>query len=338
MSKHQYADGIEILGTLSDDFAAVLTPEAINFVAKLDRTFSARREELLHKRAGRQAEIVAGKLPDFLPETAQIRESDWKVAPIPADLLDRRVEITGPVDRKMIINALNSGAKVFMADFEDANSPTWDNTIQGQINLRDAINRRIDYVSPEGKQYRLNDQIATLLVRPRGWHLVEKHLLIDGKPASGSLFDFGLYFFHNVKTLLAKGTGPYFYLPKIESHLEARLWNDVFVLAQNELGIPQGTIRATVLIETILSLGWPQLRALGLYLQLHQEVSQQVRFPAARSRAGDDDHALYALVLAAGNQDVPPPRDSCDRRYVGLHPGEERRRGQRARVRPSARR
>ncbi len=253
MSKHQYADGIEILGTLSDDFAAVLTPEAINFVAKLDRTFSARREELLHKRAGRQAEIVAGKLPDFLPETAQIRESDWKVAPIPADLLDRRVEITGPVDRKMIINALNSGAKVFMADFEDANSPTWDNTIQGQINLRDAINRRIDYVSPEGKQYRLNDQIATLLVRPRGWHLVEKHLLIDGKPASGSLFDFGLYFFHNVKTLLAKGTGPYFYLPKIESHLEARLWNDVFVLAQNELGIPQGTIRATVLIETILA-------------------------------------------------------------------------------------
>src|SRR6266536_674563 len=253
MSKHQYADGIEILGTLSDDLAAVLTPEAINFVAKLDRTFSARREELLHKRAGRQAEIVAGKLPDFLPETAQIRESDWKVAPIPADLLDRRVEITGPVDRKMIINALNSGAKVFMADFEDANSPTWDNTIQGQINLRDAINRRIDYVSPEGKQYRLDDQVATLLVRPRGWHLVEKHLLIDGRPASGSLFDFGLYFFHNVKTLLAKGTGPYFYLPKIESHLEARLWNDVFVLAQNELGIPQGTIKATVLIETILA-------------------------------------------------------------------------------------
>jgi len=253
MSKHQYSEGIEVLGTMNDDFATVLTPEALEFVAKLVRTFSARREELLRKREVRQAEIAAGNMPDFLPETAHIRESDWKVAPIPADLLDRRVEITGPVDRKMIINALNSGAKVFMADFEDANSPTWDNNIQGQINLRDAINRRIDYISPEGKQYRLNDQIATLLVRPRGWHLVEKHLLIDGKPASGGLFDFGLYFFHNAKTLLGKGTGPYFYLPKMESHLEARLWNDVFVLAQDELGIPQGSIRATVLIETILA-------------------------------------------------------------------------------------
>jgi malate synthase len=253
MSKHQYSQGIEVLGTLNDDFATVLTPEALDFVAKLVRTFSARREELLRKREERQAEIAAGKMPDFLPETAEIRAAEWKVAPIPADLLDRRVEITGPVDRKMIINALNSGAKVYMADFEDANSPTWDNNIQGQINLRDAINRRIDYVSPEGKQYRLNDQIATLLVRPRGWHLVEKHLLIDGVPASGGLFDFGLYFFHNAKTLLGRGTGPYFYLPKMESHLEARLWNDVFVLAQNELGIPQGTIRATVLIETILA-------------------------------------------------------------------------------------
>jgi malate synthase len=253
MSKHQYSEGIEVLGTLNDDFATVLTPEALDFVAKLVRTFSARREELLRKREARQAEIAAGKLPDFLPETAHIRAAEWHVAPIPADLLDRRVEITGPVDRKMIINALNSGAKVYMADFEDANSPTWDNNIQGQINLRDAINRRIDYVSAEGKQYQLNDQIATLLVRPRGWHLVEKHLLIDGQPASGGLFDFGLYFFHNAKTLLAKGTGPYFYLPKLESHLEARLWNDVFVLAQNQLGIPQGTIRATVLIETILA-------------------------------------------------------------------------------------
>src|SRR5690349_4283753 len=233
MSRHQYSKGIEVLGTLNDDFATVLTPEALDFVTKLVRTFSARREELLGKRAERQAEIAAGKLPDFLPETAHIRESDWRVAPIPADLLDRRVEITGPVDRKMVINALNSGAKVFMADFEDANSPTWDNNIQGQINLRDAINRTIEYTSPEGKQYRLNDQVATLLVRPRGWHLVEKHLLIDGKPASGGLFDFGLYLFHNAKTLLDKGSGPYFYLPKMESHLEARLWNDAFVLAQN---------------------------------------------------------------------------------------------------------
>ncbi len=254
MSKHQYSKGIEVLGTVNDDFAMVLTPAALDFVAKLDRVFSARREELLRKRDARQAELDAGKLPDFLPETADVRAADWTVAPIPADLLDRRVEITGPSsDRKMVINALNSGAKVFMADFEDANSPTWDNSIQGQINLRDAINRQIDYVSPEGKAYALNDTIATLLVRPRGWHLVEKHVLIDGKPVSGSLFDFGLYLFHNAKTLLDKGIGPYFYLPKLESHLEARLWNDAFVLAQDELGIPQGSIRATVLIETILA-------------------------------------------------------------------------------------
>ncbi|HNP73935.1 MAG TPA: malate synthase A [Kouleothrix sp.] len=253
MSKHQYPDGIEVLGRVDDDFATVLTPEALAFVAKLNRAFSARRAELLAKRDARQAAIDAGTLPDFLPETAHIRAAEWNVAPIPADLRDRRVEITGPVDRKMVINALNSGAKVFMADFEDANSPTWDNNIQGHINLRDAINRRIDYTSPEGKAYALNEQVATLLVRPRGWHLNEKHLLIDGQPASGSLFDFGLYFFHNAKALLANGTGPYFYLPKLESHLEARLWNDVFVMAQDDLGVPQGSIRATVLIETILA-------------------------------------------------------------------------------------
>src|SRR5215216_6696618 len=253
MSKHQYSEGIEILGAVSEPFATVLTPPALDFIATLHRAFDARRQELLGRREVRQAELAAGKLPDFLPETAEIRAGTWRVAPIPPDLRDRRVELTGPVDRKMIINALNSGAKVFMADFEDANSPTWDNNIQGQINLRDAINREIDYVSPEGKAYKLNDTVATLLVRPRGWHLVEKHLRIDGRPASGSLFDFGLYFFHNVKTLLAKGTGPYFYLPKMESHLEARLWNDVFVLAQDELGIPRGTIKATVLIETILA-------------------------------------------------------------------------------------
>src|SRR6266540_1128867 len=253
MNKHQYSEGIEVLGAVSDAFATVLTPAALDFVATLHRTFDTRREELLARRVQRQAELAAGKLPDFLPDTAAIRAGDWRVAPIPPDLMDRRVEITGPVDRKMIINALNSGAKMFMADFEDANSPTWDNNIQGQINLRDAINREIDYVSPEGKAYALNDTIATLLVRPRGWHLVEKHVLIDGKPVSGSLFDFGLYLFHNAKTLLDKGIGPYFYLPKLESHLEARLWNDAFVLAQDELGIPQGSIRATVLIETILA-------------------------------------------------------------------------------------
>src|SRR5436190_11779244 len=213
MDKHHYSEGIEILGAVSDAFATVLTPAALDFVATLHRAFDARRLALLGRREQRQAELVAGKLPDFLPETAAIRAGDWRAAPIPPDLMDRRVEITGPVDRKMIINALNSGAKVFMADFEDANSPTWDNNIQGQINLRDAINREIDYVSPEGKAYQLNDTVATLLVRPRGWHLIEKHLRIDGQPVSGSLFDFGLYFFHNAKTLLAKGSGPYFYLP-----------------------------------------------------------------------------------------------------------------------------
>ncbi len=248
-----YAEGIVVQAPVTPEFAEIVTPEAMSFVAKLARTFQARREELLTHRAQRQADLDAGKLPDFLAETAHIREGNWTVAPIPADLMDRRVEITGPVDRKMVINALNSGAKMFMADFEDAHSPTWATTIQGHINLQDAIERTITYTSPEGKQYRLNEKTATLLVRPRGWHLSEKHVLIDGKQISGGIFDFGLYFFHNAKRLLAKGSGPYFYLPKLESHLEARLWNDIFVLAQKELGIPNGSIRATVLIETILA-------------------------------------------------------------------------------------
>jgi len=250
----QLTKGVEIKGVVTPAFSEILTPEAVEFVAGLQRKFNARRKELLERRQVRQKEIDSGKLPDFLPETKQIRESDWTVAPLPKDLLDRRVEITGPVERKMIINALNSGAKVFMADFEDSNSPTWENNIQGHINLRDAINRTITFEDPaSGKSYKLNDQIATLLVRPRGWHLLEKHVTVDGEVMSGSLFDFGLYFFHNVKNLLKKGTGPYFYLPKMESHLEARLWNDVFVHAQKELGIPQGTIKATVLVETILA-------------------------------------------------------------------------------------
>ncbi|GAC1405109.1 MAG: malate synthase A [Ktedonobacteraceae bacterium] len=252
-SPMQYAQGIEVQGEITPEFAEIVTPEAMNFVAKLARTFEGRREELLAKREQRQAELDAGKKPDFLAETAHIREGTWTVAPIPADLMDRRVEITGPVERKMVINALNSGAKMFMADFEDSHSPTWDATIQGHINLRDAIDGTITFSSPEGKAYKLNDKVATLLVRPRGWHLNEKHVLIDGKPISGGIFDFGLYFFHNAKRLLAKGSGPYFYLPKLEGHLEARLWNDIFVLAQQELGIPNGTIRATVLIETILA-------------------------------------------------------------------------------------
>ena len=231
----------------------ILTPEASYFLTNLAREFEARRQELLARRATRQHQIDAGQLPDFLPETAHVREAEWTVAPIPRDLLDRRVEITGPVDRKMIINALNSGANVFMADFEDSNSPTWQNNLEGQFNLRDAVEGSISYISPEGKRYDLNSKVATLLVRPRGWHLVERHFLVDEKPISGSLFDFGLYFFHNAKRLIGKGTGPYFYLPKMESHLEARLWNDVFCFAQDELGIPRGTIRATVLIETILA-------------------------------------------------------------------------------------
>jgi len=231
----------------------MLTPEAQAFLTKLARTFESRRQHLLSRRRVRQQEIDAGHVPDFLPETTSIRQQEWTVAPIPHDLLDRRVEITGPVDRKMIINALNSGANVFMADFEDSNSPTWQNNLEGQANLRDTVAGTISYSSPEGKQYRLNSQVATLMVRPRGWHLNEKHFEVDGKPISASLFDFGLYFFHNAKRLIANGTGPYFYLPKMESHLEARLWNDVFCLAQDELGIPRGTIRATVLIETILA-------------------------------------------------------------------------------------
>lgn len=244
-------NGLEIKGNITPEYAEILTPEALEFVVKLHRKFNATRKELLKAREERQAQIDKGILPDFLPETKEIREGDWVAAPIPADLQDRRVEITGPVERKMIINALNSGAKMFMADFEDSNSPTWSNTIEGQINLRDAIRKTISFKNENGKEYKLNETIATLLVRPRGWHLPEKHVLIDGEIASGSLFDFGLYFFHNVKQLLANGSGPYFYLPKMESHLEARLWNDVFVFAQDELGVAQNTIKVTVLIETI---------------------------------------------------------------------------------------
>ncbi len=246
-------DGIEFRGQAPRGADAILTPEAVRFVTDLSRRFEKTRQELLRRRQQRQQEIVDGRLPDFLPETAAIRDQSWKVAPIPRDLLDRRVEITGPVDRKMIINALNSGANVFMADFEDSNSPTWRNNLEGQLNLRDAVRREISFASPEGKQYRLNATVATLLVRPRGWHLVEKHMLVDGRPVSASLFDFGLFFFHNAAAQIERGTGPYFYLPKMESHLEARLWNDVFTFSEQTLGIPDGAIRATVLIETILA-------------------------------------------------------------------------------------
>jgi malate synthase len=244
--------GLELTGNTKPEYGAILTPEALAFVAKLARRFEGRRQELLARRATRQKEFDAGKLPDFLRETETVRGGNWSVDPQPADMQDRRVEITGPTERKMLINALNSGANVFMADLEDSNAPTWDNMVQGQINLRDAANRSITFASPEGKQYKLNAKTAVLMVRPRGWHLSEKHLRVDGAAVAGALFDFGLYFFHNAATLVAAGTGPYFYLPKMESHLEARLWNDVFLAAQTELGIATGTIKATVLIETIL--------------------------------------------------------------------------------------
>jgi len=244
---------VEVLGRAGEAGARILTPEALAFVAGLQREFNATRLELLAARVERQERIAAGELPDFLEGTRALREDpDWRVAPVPRDLLDRRVEITGPVDRKMVINALNSGAQMFMADFEDANSPTWRNCVEGQANLIDAIDRTISLDTGE-KQYRLQDEIATLLVRPRGWHLPEKHLLVDSEPVSASLFDFGLYLFHCGQRQLDAGSGPYFYLPKLESHLEARLWNDVFLFAQERLSIPRGTIRATVLVETILA-------------------------------------------------------------------------------------
>ncbi|WP_445659568.1 malate synthase A [Aeribacillus sp. FSL K6-8394] len=240
-------------GTLLPSYKEILTNEALQFVEKLEQTFGSRRIELLELRKERERRINEGEKPSFLKETEHIRKGDWTIPPVPKDLQDRRVEITGPVDRKMIINALNSGAKVFMADFEDATSPTWENIVEGQIHLRDAVNKTIEYVNENGKVYKLNEETATLIVRPRGLHLEEKHVLLDGKRISGSLFDFGLYFFHNAKELIKRGSGPYFYLPKLESHLEARWWNDVFCFAQDELGVKRGTIKATVLIETILA-------------------------------------------------------------------------------------
>ena len=253
MSSHPVISSLEIRGPLLPGYEEVLTPEACSFVAGLARKFQPRRAELLARRVERQREIDAGRMPDFLPGTAAIRNGDWQVPPPPADLLDRRTEITGPVDRKMAINALNSGAQCWLADFEDANSPTWENLMEGQRNMRDAARLTLAYTSPEGKKYALKDKIATILARPRGWHMEEKHVLLDGQRLSASLFDWGLYFFHNAKALLARGSGPYFYLPKMESHLEARLWNDVFLHAQAELGLPRGTVRATVLIETVLA-------------------------------------------------------------------------------------
>jgi malate synthase len=253
-TSRRFGEGIEFTSPIPEEFAEISTPEAASFVAMLSRRFGGRVRELLEARQERQARISAGEMPDFLPETKDVREGDWKIAPVPSDLQDRRVEITGPPDRKMLINALNCGASTYMTDIEDANCPTWHNMLESQLNIRDAVDRTITYDDPEtGRHYELNNEVATLIVRPRDWHLSEKHMLVDGEQVPAPLFDFGLCFFHNARKLIEMGSGPYYYLPKMESHLEARLWNEVFEAAQDELGIPRGTIKATCLIETILA-------------------------------------------------------------------------------------
>lgn len=288
---------VAIRGKITPAVEEVLTPDALAFIADLHQRFDPVRRQLLAARAERQAAINAGAKLGFLEETASVRNDDWQVAPAPADLNDRRVEITGPTERKMMINALNSGAKVFMADFEDALSPTWENVIQGQINCSDAIRRTIEFHNPDGRVYKLNDETATLLIRPRGWHLVEKHVEVGGQPISASIFDFGLYMFRNAKELLARGSGPYFYLPKLESHLEARLWNDIFNYTQDALGIPRGSIRATVLIETILA-------ALEM-----EEILYELRDHAAGLNAGRWDYIFSAIKkFAQRSQTVLPDR------------------------------
>jgi malate synthase len=296
-------EGVEITGPSGDRYDEILTPDALRLIASLQREFGARRAELLAARAARQEEISAGGTFDFLPGTQQIRrDMDWRVAPPAPGLVDRRVEITGPTERKMTINALNSGANVWLADFEDANTPLWENMIIGQLNLKDTLDRTIDFTSEEGKSYRLlpDEELATIVVRPRGWHLDEKHLLVDGARVSGSLFDFALYFFHCARRQLDKGSGPYFYLPKMESHLEARLWNDAFNLAQDSLGIPRGTIRATVLVETIPA-------AFEM-----EEILYELREHSAGLNAGRWDY-LFSVIKkfrSRGRDFVLPERNS----------------------------
>ncbi len=283
--------GIQINAPINADYAKILTPEAMALVAKLHRAFEPRRQELLKARVARQARIDAGEMPDFLPETKHIREGDWKIAPLPKALERRHTEITGPVEAKMIINAYNSGADSYMTDFEDSNSPKWDNQIQGQVNLYKAIRRELSFKNEAGKEYRLNDKIATLQVRPRGWHLDEKHVLIDGQRVSGGIFDFALFLFHNTREQIARGAGPFFYPPKMESHLEARLWNDIFVMAQNEIGLPQGTIKATVLIETILAT-----------FEL-EEILYELRAHSAGLNAGRWDYIFSCIKKFKRNKD-----------------------------------
>ncbi|MFT5193014.1 MAG: malate synthase [Cellvibrionaceae bacterium] len=298
---------IHIIGEITPAFSKILTTEAIDFIAGLERAFRQQRSDILAARQVRQAAFDAGEMPGFLSETADVRAADWQVAPIPADLQKRWVEITGPTDRKMVINALNSGADMFMTDFEDSNSPTWHNMVDGQVNLRDANLRTITLES-KGKSYTLGEKVAILNVRPRGWHLNEKHVLVDGKPMSGSIFDFGLYFFHNAKMLLAKGSGPYFYLPKLEGHLEARLWNDVFVKAQDDLGIPQGSIKVTVLIETILA-------ALEM-----DEILYELRNHMAGLNAGRWDYIFSAIKFFRNQPDsLLPNRDQITMTVPFMH-------------------
>ncbi|MBA2254811.1 MAG: malate synthase A, partial [Chloroflexi bacterium] len=276
-------DGVELRSSVAPEHEHILSSEALAFVADLQRRFNQQRIELLERRRDRQKELDAGEMPDFPSATADIRAADWTVAPAPADLEDRRVEITGPAEPKMMINALNSGASVFMADLEDALSPTWTNVIEGQAALRSAVRRELTFESAEGKSYRLGERLATLIVRPRGWHLVERHVLVDGVPMSASLFDFGLYLFHNGREALERGSGPYFYLPKLESRWEARLWNEVFLVGQEALGIPRGSIRATVLIETILA-------AFEM-----DEILHELREHAAGLNAGRWDY-IFSLI------------------------------------------
>lgn len=302
MASLEVPEGLEILGPVSDTHAEVITNEALAFYATLHRAFNPRRLELLAKRKERQALLDTGALPDFFPETQSVREGDWRVDPVPADFQDRRVEITGPVDRKMVINALNSGAKTYMADFEDSHGPTWEATLDGQVNLRDAVRRQIDFTAPNGKEYKLNAETAVLLVRPRGWHLSEKHLLVDGERASGSIFDFAMYFFHNAKYRSEQGSGIYLYLPKMEHYLEARLWNDIFVKAQELLGLPQGTVKGTVLIEHILAA-----------FQM-EEILYELRHHSGGLNCGRWDYIFSFIKKFAKREDYLMP----DRALVGM--------------------
>lgn len=301
MSDSTTAQGVQVVGHAVERGDEILTPEALDFVARLHRSFSARRDELLERRLQRRQEAERNGRLDFLPETREVREADWQVAEAPPALRDRRVEITGPTDRKMAVNALNSGAKAWLADLEDANTPHWSNVVSGQVNLYDAIRKQVELTTPEGKQYKLRDDVehAVPLVRPRGWHFDERHILVDGEPVVAALVDFGLYFFHNAHEGLKRGTGPYFYLPKMESHLEARLWNDVFVQAQQDLGVPQGTVRATVLIETIPA-------AFEM-----EEILYELRDHSAGLNAGRWDY-LFSMIKtfrSAGSEFILPDRN-----------------------------